>query len=175
MRAFKDMLQSLSASLEVGYSLENAFLETLSEMRSLYGAENRLVKALDLLVQKIRRRIPLEEAMEEFAEEIKLKDAHQLARVLSVGRQMGGNMESSLRQTADIIRGKIEVQEEIRTMLTRLTLEMNLMRLLPVLLLIYMSSTSDFLDRFLQLFPGGLYFWREESCIWLHGIWQVKL
>lgn len=158
MRIFKDMLQALSSSLAVGYSLENAFVETLSELRSLYGAGNRFVREFEYLVQKIRRRVPLEEAMEDFAVGTGLKDAHQLARVLAVGKQLGGNMNAALKQTADTIGGKIEVQEEIQTMLTRLTLEMNLMRLLPILLLLYMNGTSDFLDPLFTTLPGRLTF-----------------
>lgn len=150
------MLQSLSSSLAAGYSLENAFAETLSEMRTLYGSEHRIVRALETLMQKLRRRVPLEEAMEEFAEDTGLKEAHQLARVLTIGRQMGGNMEAALKRTADTISGKIEVQEEIRTMLTRLRLEMNLMRVLPVLLLLYMCATSDFLDPLFTTLAGRM-------------------
>lgn len=150
------MLFSLSSSLAVGYSLENALEETLAEMRSFYGGNQKIVKELEVLVQKIRRRIPIEEAMEEFAEAIGLKDAYQLARVLSTGRQMGGNMEAALKKTADTINGKIEVQEEIQTMLTRLHLEMNLMRLMPVVLLLYMNSSSDFLEPLFTTIPGVL-------------------
>lgn len=156
LKSFHDMLQAISSSLAVGYSLENAFTETLTEMRALYGSKNKLVKELDCLVQKIRRRVPLDEAMEEFAAAIGLMDAHRLATVLTVGKQMGGNMEASLRQTADTISGKIEVQEEIKTMLTRLKLEMNLMRVLPILLLLYMSSTSDFLEPLFTTLAGRL-------------------
>lgn len=150
------MLQALSSSLAVGYSMENAFAETLAEMRALHGTEHRVVKELEAMVQKIRRRTPMEEAVEAFAAETGLIDACQLARVLSIGRQMGGDMEAALRQTADTISGKIEVQEEIRTMLTRLKLEMNLMRVLPILLLIYMRATSDFLEPLFTTLPGKL-------------------
>lgn len=52
-KQFREMIQSLSAALNTGYSVENAFYETQKELKILYPPEARISKELLDYYEKI--------------------------------------------------------------------------------------------------------------------------
>ena len=69
-KQFREMIQSLSAALNTGYSVENAFYETQKELKILYPPEARISKELLVITRKLRIHIPVEQVLEEFAEDM---------------------------------------------------------------------------------------------------------
>ena len=58
-KQFREMIQSLSAALNTGYSVENAFYETQKELKILYPPEARISKELLVITRKLRIHIRL--------------------------------------------------------------------------------------------------------------------
>ncbi|MCI8465426.1 MAG: type II secretion system protein F [Lachnospiraceae bacterium] len=139
---FKDGLLALAASLRAGHSAENAFQDAAEELAFLYGPEGRITCEFRRVVDQIGMNIPLEQAVQELAVRCKLSDIRVFAEVFSAARRTGGELGRIILDTVQIIAGRLEVQEEIATMLRGRQYEQKVMKMVPLLLLFYMDLTS---------------------------------
>ena len=125
------MIQSLSAALNTGYSVENAFYETQKELKILYPSEARISKELLVITRKLRIHIPVEQVLEEFAEQVLSEDVKSFVTVFVTAK----------------IGDKIEVKREIDTMLAAKKYEFQIMSVVPYGIIGYMSlSFPEFMN-----------------------------
>ena len=136
-KQFREMIQSLSAALNTGYSVENAFYETQKELKILYPPEARISKELLVITRKLRIHIPVEQVLEEFAEQVLSEDVKSFVTVFVTAKKSGG----------DMIGDKIEVKREIDTMLAAKKYEFQIMSVVPYGIIGYMSlSFPEFMN-----------------------------
>lgn len=146
-KQFREMIQSLSAALNTGYSVENAFYETQKELKILYPPEARISKKLLVITRKLRMHIPVEQVLEEFAEQVLSEDVKSFVTVFVTAKKSGGDMIGIIRNTTNQIGDKIEVKREIDTMLAAKKYEFQIMSMVPYGIIAYMSlSFSDFME-----------------------------
>ena len=146
-KQFREMIQSLSAALNTGYSVENAFYETQKELKILYPPEARISKELLVITRKLRIHIPVEQVLEEFAEQVLSEDVKSFVTVFVTAKKSGGDMIGIIRNTANQIGDKIEVKREIDTMLAAKKYEFQIMSVLPYGIIGYMSlSFPEFMN-----------------------------
>lgn len=146
-KQFREMIQSLSAALNTGYSVENAFYETQKELKILYPPEARISKELLVITRKLRMHIPVEQVLEEFAEQVLSEDVKSFVTVFVTAKKSGGDMIGIIRNTTNQIGDKIEVKREIDTMLAAKKYEFQIMSMVPYGIIAYMSlSFSDFME-----------------------------
>ena len=141
-KQFREMIQSLSAALNTGYSVENAFYETQKELKILYPPEARISKELLVITRKLRIHIPVEQVLEEFAEQVLSEDVKSFVTVFVTAKKSGGDMIGIIRNTANQIGDKIEVKREIDTMLAAKKYEFQIMSVVPYGIIGYMSLRS---------------------------------
>lgn len=142
-KQFQEMIQSLSAALNTGYSVENAFYETQKELKILYSEETRISKELRIITRKLRIHIPVEQVLEEFAEQVPSEDVKNFV----TAKKSGGDMIDIIRNTTNQIRDKIVVKREIETMLAAKKYEFQIMSAVPYGIIGYMSlSFPEFMD-----------------------------
>ena len=65
---FKDAILSIAANLRAGYAVENAFRETLQEMKILYGKDALIYQEFYKIVQGLANGISVEALMGQFAQ-----------------------------------------------------------------------------------------------------------
>ena len=136
-KQFREMIQSLSAALNTGYSVENAFYET----------EARISKELLVITRKLRMHIPVEQVLEEFAEQVLSEDVKSFVTVFVTAKKSGGDMIGIIRNTTNQIGDKIEVKREIDTMLAAKKYEFQIMSIVPYGIIGYMSlSFPEFMN-----------------------------
>ena len=146
-KQFREMIQSLSAALNTGYSVENAFYETQKELKILYPPEARISKELLVITRKLRIHIPVEQVLEEFAEQVLSEDVKSFVTVFVTAKKSGGDMIGIIRNTANQIGDKIEVKREIDTMLAAKKYEFQIMSVVPYGIIGYMSlSFPEFMN-----------------------------
>ena len=151
---FKDGLLALSASLQAGHSAENAMEDAAGELAFLYGKEDRMTGEFARIRMRIGMNVPLEQAVREFAERIGLLEAECFAEVFQAARRTGGTLGSIIQETVQVIAGRLEVQEEIFTMLRGRQYEQRLMQVIPLAILFYMNQTSP--EFFQVLYETGI-------------------
>lgn len=132
----------MAASLSAGYSIENALAASVTELNMLYGSQGMLAAEFADMARQIGLNRTAEQAFENFAERSGIEEIRSFVQVLTVAKRSGGELVAIMSRTADSIRDKIQVHEEIRTMTASRRLEQRIMNLLPFFIIIYIDITS---------------------------------
>lgn len=139
---FKEAMMILAASLNAGYSIENALAAAVEELTMLYGKDGLLTQEFTAMVQQIRMNRPVEKVLEDFADRSGMEDVRNFAEVFSAAKRSSGDVGSIMRHTAEVIRDKMQVKEEIITLTASRQFEQKIMNLIPFFLVFYVESSS---------------------------------
>ena len=154
---FRDVILSVLANVQAGYSVENAFHESYQDIVMLYGTESDMACELRMLRQKLRNNQPIEEALQNLADRSGIEDIQDFAEVFQIAKRTGGEWKEMISNTASILRDKQEIRREIRTLLTQKELELSIMRYMPFAIIGYLSLTSKgYFDVLYHNLFGGL-------------------
>ena len=139
---FKDALISLRASLQAGYSLENAWIEAHKEMSRYHGADSMIAKELLLIKRGIYNSRPLEQLLWDFGERSRIEEITEFSTVLSVAKKSGGNINEIIQENIRVIEEKMDTRQEIDLLLSGKKLETKIMTLIPFAIILYMDVTA---------------------------------
>jgi len=154
---FKDMLVSLNNSLQAGYSLENALLETYKDMLYFHREDSLIVKELAYIRGGLKNGRTAEEMMEYLGERSDAEDILDFANILSIGKKSGGNMNEIIKSGVTVIEEKIEIKQEIQTLLSARKLEARIMSGIPFFIILYIGTTSKgYFDNLYQTWGGHI-------------------
>jgi tight adherence protein B len=64
-------------------------------------------------MRQLKNRIPIENLMEEMADETGSEDIHDFADIFRIAKRTGGNMTAIMEHTASVITRRMEMKEEI--------------------------------------------------------------
>lgn len=152
---FREAIMSVAANLRAGYAVENAFRETLQEMKTLYGREAAIYREFYKIVQGLANRISIETLMGQFAKTSGLAEIQEFADVFAIAKRSGGNLTEIIYETAGTIGEKIDVEKEIQVLTAAKRLEQNIMSLVPFGIVFYVSVTSaGYFDVLYTTFAG---------------------
>ncbi len=144
---FREAMQSVSASLLAGYSMENAWCEAEKEMENLEIKKSLMVSELHQINVKVRMNQPLEEVLAEFAQRSGCEEIESFSEVFLFAKRGGGDFAGIIRTTVQRLNAKIEVEREIDTVIAGKRLEGRIMSAMPAALLLYLNiSSGDFLN-----------------------------
>lgn len=144
---FLNGIQLMSASLQAGYSAENALKEATGELRKAWKKDAEVVSEFEWMVSQIEIGRNLEELFLDFARRSGSEDILSFAEVFLTAKRSGGDLLLIIRNTTSCIRQKQETMQEIETTLSGKVMEQNIMSLIPLLILAYVKVTSpEFLD-----------------------------
>lgn len=139
---FKEGILLLSSFLSAGYSVENAFSSSVRELVILYGEEGLISKEFRHIESQIRMNRSVEQALAEFAGRSGLDDVKNFAEVFAAAKRSGGELVSIISHTADVIRDKVQVRQEILTMTASKQFEQKIMNIIPFFIVLYIDMTS---------------------------------
>ncbi len=139
---FRDGIAALSAALETGYSAENAFKEAYRDLYQIYDKKSMILQEFAYIINQIHMNIAIEEALGNFGERTGIEDIQSFAEVFGTAKRTGGDLMNVIKITSNIINDKIEVKRDIITLLTAKRLEANIMKVAPLIILIYLSLSS---------------------------------
>ena len=150
---FRESIQTLSAILKVGYSVENAIRETWKEIYPIYKKKTRIIKEYETMVHQLDLNMTAEEVMKQFADRVKEEDVENFVTVFGAAKRLGGDSIAIIRHAADAIGEKMEVEREIQVMLTSKKLEFKIMCVIPFVIILYMRSAFP---EFMAVLYGNL-------------------
>ncbi len=139
---FREGITVLSSSIAAGFSFENAMKESETELRHLYGERSLIAAEFGYINHRVSMNVPIEKAWEEFALRSGSDDIRNFARVVRVAKRSGGELNSIIAHSADIIGDKIRIEDEILTMTAAKRLEQRIMNLVPVFIVVYIELSS---------------------------------
>lgn len=140
---FRDMLHSISASLNSGYSIENTIKEAYTEMVILYGRNSYICNELDLMLKKLAINIPIEKIFSDFSIRSQCNDILMFSQILTIAKRNGGDLITIIKSSSQTIAEKIDINREIATVLSSRKYEQNIMSLMPVVIMSYIRLSSD--------------------------------
>lgn len=154
---FREGVQTLVAALSTGYSVENAFVQAIKDLQLLYLNETMIIPEFEYIVYQIQMNVPVENALEDFAQRSMVDDIKSLSEVFATAKRTGGDLIKILRSTSRMIGDKIEVTREIITMMSAKKFEANIMGIIPIGIILYMKiSSPGFLDPLYHNIVGWL-------------------
>ena len=144
---FKDILAAVSFSLNVGYSIENAFREAVSETKLLHGDNSFIVQAFSDILRKVDNSANIEDELIEFADRTGIEDIKYFAQVFKYAKRSGGDLIAIIKNISNTVREKIEVESETQTIISGKKMEQKVMSMMPFGMILYLRMTSpDFIS-----------------------------
>jgi tight adherence protein B len=144
---FKDALQSLSASLHAGKSFESAMRSAIADLLIQYETDSYIIREFEIIIRRLESNETIESAFDEFAERSKLEEIRNFAEVLEICKRTGGNLITAIKSSTDIIADKIEVLNDINSILAEKKLEQNILFVMPIAMILMLSiSAKDFMQ-----------------------------
>jgi tight adherence protein B len=155
---FKQALSSLSSALGAGKSVENAFQETLIDLRLLYPDPRALiVKELETINRRIENGETIEMALKDLSQRSQIDDIQQFTEVFATCKRTGGNLVHVIRRTASIIQEKLDIQQEISVMMAQKRFESRVLAFAPVIVIAVLSfSSPDYMEPMYKGITGYL-------------------
>jgi len=146
---FRDMLDSFSTSISAGKNIDGAFNSALGDMKAQYGLDSYIVKELEVIVSGISNNVAIEELLDDFGKRSGSDDIRSFANVFKICYRKGGSIRETIKNTNRILSDKMEIKEDIETIVTANKTEQSVMIIMPVMLVgIIKMMSPDFADNF---------------------------
>jgi len=95
--------------------------------------------------------------MDDLGERSDAEDILDFANILSIGKKSGGNMNEIIKSGVTVIEEKIEIKQEIQTLLSARKLEARIMSGIPFFIILYIGTTSKgYFDNLYQTWGGHI-------------------
>ncbi len=139
---FGEALAGVVTGMRAGYSPENAFRETARDMAFRFGSGAEMTRELVLITAGLDNRIPLNRLLDEFAARSGIPEIRDFAQVFLIASRSGGNMIQVMEQTGILLQERLEVEREIRLLVSSRQLELRIMEAVPFAIILYISLTN---------------------------------
>lgn len=135
-------LQVLNASLQAGYSMENAWKEVEQELRLLHGESNELYQEIRKMNSSITLNIPVEKLFSQMAYEFQIEEMIQFSQIMEFGKKSGGNWKQIIDGTVSRMLERYEAQREIEVVIAGKKMEQQVMSWMPLGILVFLQFSS---------------------------------
>lgn len=142
-RQFRDMLESLTASLAANSTVKDAFHAAYKDMCMQYSDDALIAKELEQFQRAEQINVTLDVMMDDFAKRSGVEEILDFNNVFQVCYGPGGNMSRVINQTHDIICARMEIEDEIDAKIHANEMELNIMMLAPVLIVALMRMANE--------------------------------
>ncbi len=109
-RQFPQALDMLGRALRAGHAFQAAVRMAAEEL------PDPLVREFRLLFEEMNYGLPVPQALQRFAERVPLADAGYFAVAVTIQRESGGNLAEVLDKIAAIVRARLRLFGEVRTL-----------------------------------------------------------
>ena len=152
---FRDMLEALTTSLGAGKNVNDSFVSVYEDLKIQYDSEAYILKELEVIISGIHNNVAIEDVLEDFGNRSDNDDIKSFANVFKISYRKGGNIKDIIRNTHSILSDKMEIAEDIETLVTSNKLEQNIMIVMPIALIAVIKMMSpEFAANFVT--PSGI-------------------
>lgn len=146
---FRDMLEALTTNLSTGKNVMDSFLSVYEDLKVQYDEGAYILKELEIIISGMANNIDIEDLLYDFGKRSGAEDIESFANVFKICYRKGGNIKDTIRNTHSILSEKMEIVEDIETVVTANKTEQNIMLVMPIGLIAVMKSMSpEFADNF---------------------------
>lgn len=141
---FKDAIVLLYSFVATGNTLEHAFRKAARDLTLTYDRHSDIIREFEEITRKLDRNITVEACMDDLARRSGHEDIQSFSEVIAIAKRGGGSMTAIIKNSVDAIKSKIEIENEIATIISGKKNEFRLMVIIPAAVILYM-----------RLFSGG--------------------
>ena len=122
----------------------------------MFNEKTDIVKEIAMIVSDYEQAgIPMKDGFKELGERSEVDDIKSFATIYETIDGKSSDFSYIIRQTHDIIRDKLEITQEVQTVISSAKSEAYTMLVLPVIIVLAMSAMgSGFLDSLFTTMPG---------------------
>ena len=139
---FKDCIKSVSASMKAGYSVENAFRESIKDINLVYGEDSLMSAELRSIISGLSNNVTLEEKLISLGERSGIEDIREFGEIFKIAKRGGGNLTEIISDTVSLMDRKSEIDAEIDVLISSRRTESRIMEAVPFAIIVYISATS---------------------------------
>lgn len=148
-RQFRDMLDALTTSLGAGKNVNDSFVAVYEDLKVQYDEDAYILRELEIIISGIQNNIAIEDVLEDFGKRSDNQDILSFANVFKISYRKGGNIKDIIRNTHEILSDKMEIGEDIETIVTSNRTEQNIMVIMPIALIgIIKMMSPEFAENF---------------------------
>lgn len=152
---FRDMLDALTTSIGAGKNVNDSFFGVYDDLKLQYDSDAFILKELEVIISGIHNNVAIEDVLEDFGRRSDNEDIMSFANVIKISYRKGGNIKEIIRNTHSILNDKMEISEDIETLVTSNKLEQNIMIAMPIVLIAVIKMMSpEFANNFVT--PTGI-------------------
>lgn len=140
---FRDMLESMAVAARAGNSELGALQAALKDLKLTYNEESDIIIEVTNILERYNNGIQLRALFKDFGERSGVEDIISFAQIFEVIEGKSNKFSDIIKQTQQMISDKIEIEQEIETVLTAPKQETAIMLVMPVLLMLMFSSDGD--------------------------------
>lgn len=149
---FRDMLEALNTSLGAGKNVIDSFRSVYEDLKVQYEEDAYILRELEVILSGMENNIDIEELLLDFGVRSGNDDIYSFANVFKICYRKGGNIKDTIRNTHSILSDKMEINEDIETIVTSSKTEQNIMIIMPIALIgIIKMMSPEFADNFTTL------------------------
>lgn len=139
---FKECIQAVAASMRAGYAVENAFTDSITDIRSMFGEGSAMERELQLLRQGLGNNVTLELLLQEMGQRSGMEEIQEFAEVFAIAKRSGGSIPVTIDAASTSISRRLEVEEEMETLLYARKLEQKVMNAMPFMIVWYVEVSN---------------------------------
>ncbi len=154
---FRECIMAVATSLKAGYSLENAFAESVNDMKVMFGEKSSIVRELGWICRGIKNNRSIEAVLEGLSKRSGSGVVKDFADIINIAVLNGGNLIEIISSTANLMNRERQTMEEIADIISGKKMEGKIMSLIPFLMITYVQLGSPgYFDSFYHNISGIL-------------------
>lgn len=144
---FRDMLEALSTAIGAGKNVPEAFMAANEDLRVQYAEGSFILNELEIILSGINNNVAIEDILDDFGKRSGIQDIVSFASVFRTCYRKGGNIKDVIRNTTTILSDKMEIREEIESIVSSNKMEQYIMVIIPVGLIAMIKMMSPELGK----------------------------
>src|SRR5699024_7245564 len=115
-----------------------------------------IIKEFNLINRRVENGETVERAIDDFAKRSDIEDINNFSNVFITCKRTGGDLVKVIKQTSDILSDKIEIQQDIRILVSQKKFESKIMAVAPIgIILMLRISSPEFIAPLFVLGTAG--------------------
>ena len=115
--------------------MTDAFRSAYEDLKIQYEEDAFILKELEIILSGMNNNVDLVDLLQDFGARSGCEDIASFANVFKICYEKGGNIKETIRTTHDILSDKMEITEDIETIVTSNKTEQKIMVAMPIALI----------------------------------------
>lgn len=137
---FCDMLESMSVASRAGNNELKSLEAAYSDLKMTYNDQADIIREMKNIIEKNRNGITLRALFKDFGIRSGIEDIKSFGEIYEIIEGRSDRFSDIIKQTQQIISDKIEIEQEIETVLTAPKNDCKMMLFMPVLLVLLLGA-----------------------------------